>query len=156
MIFVQDQLMLGFFKIEVAVKRCIRGWLLPTYGPHNGLNAVASRQAGNEFDTWNAYCSACASKLELITNDVIDGHQGKPRSWCPSIRQRISNLLRSGHYDLTSIKCSNVLSKNNCEDWILISCDWLSSKSSSMHTVYAIFEDKVAGNYKIDESSCSC
>ena len=25
-----------------------------------------------------------------------------------------------------------------------------------MHTVYAIFEDKVAGNYKINESSCSC
>jgi len=120
------------------------------------LKAVAPRQAGNEFDTWNADCSAPVSKLEIITDNVIDGHLGKVRSCRPSIRQRISNLLRCGHYDLTSIKCRNVLSKNECEDCILICCDCLSSKSSSMHTVYAFFEDKVAGNYKIDESSRSC
>jgi len=150
-------------KIEEAVKRCIRvmkgqtrGRLLSTYGSHNGLKAVAPRQAVNEFDTWNADCSAPVSKLERITDDVIDGHLGKVRSCRPSIRQRISNLLRSGYYDLTSIKCRNVLSKNECEDCILICCDCLSSKSSLMHTVYAVFEDKVAGNYKIDESSCSC
>ena len=148
------------------MKRCIRvmkgqtkGRLLPTYGSHNGFKAVAPRQAGNEFDTWNslpACLGATAFKLEKITDDVIDGHLGKQRSCHPSIRQRISNLLRSGHYDLTSIKCRNVLSKNDCEDCILICCDCLSSKSSSINTVYALFEDKVAGKYKMDESSCSC
>jgi len=69
------------------VKRCTRvvkgqtrGRLLPTYGLHNGLKAVAPRQAGNEVDTWNADCSAPVSKLQRITDDVIDGHLGKVRS----------------------------------------------------------------------------
>ena len=46
-----------------------------------------------------------------------------------------------------------VLSSTPC---ILIRCKCLSSKSSVLHTTYAVFEDKTDGKYLVNESNCSC
>mmetsp|Transcript_22307 Transcript_22307/g.36684 ORF Transcript_22307/g.36684 Transcript_22307/m.36684 type:complete len:659 (+) Transcript_22307:219-2195(+) len=150
-------------KIEEAVMRCLRASkaqasqpLMPISGVYNGFKAIEPRQAGNEFDLWNEDCSTPMSKLEDVTDDVIDGHLGEVRLGRPSIRKRVKNLVEGGHYDLASIKCRNVSSKNDGKECILICCECLSSKSNTMHTVYAVFEDKDDGKYILDASSCSC
>ena len=73
----------------------------------------------------------------------------------PSIRHRVMNLYRCGHFHPKSIQCRNVESSNgmNC---VLVVCECLSSKTSVVHKVYAVFEDKPDGKYQIDLSSCSC
>lgn len=153
----------GRDKIEDAVGRCIRVNkrqsslpLRPVAGVHDGFKKIAARQADNEFDIWNHDCSTFASKLERIDDDVIDRLLGKSRKCRPSIRHRVANLVRGGHYDIASIKCRNVAIKSNGNKCVLICCDCLSSKSSTFHTVYAVFEDEEGGKYQLDASSCSC
>lgn len=74
----------------------------------------------------------------------------------PSIRVRVRNLFRGGHYDPKTIECRNVETKSDGTPCIMLMCKCLSSKSSVMHQVTAVFEDEPNGKYRVEESNCSC
>lgn len=151
-------------KIEATVVNCLRVEkqlsatpLKPIAGIYNGFKSIAPRPSDNgELDQWCEDCSPTLSMVEFITDDVIDGLLGKLRSNRPSIRRRVKNLVAGGHYDLTSLKRRDVVTRNDGKECVLICCSCLSSKSGTMHTVYAVFEDTPDGKYLIDASSCSC
>ena len=94
--------------------------------------------------------------FEPITDDVIDRHLGDQRLSRPSIRNRVKKLFDGGFYEIKSIKTRKMESKENGVPCILVCVNCLSSKTSVMHTVYAVFEDAPGGRYMLDLSSCSC
>lgn len=67
-------------------------------------------------------------------------------------------LLKSGHLDLATLEAMNV-SKYLVEgtQLIAIRCNCLSSERSVVHKVYAVFQDKMNGDYIHSPCSvCSC
>ena len=74
----------------------------------------------------------------------------------PSFRERVEHLFEGGHYDPKTITCRNVEIKCDGTPCIMFSCKCMSSKSSVMHAITAIFEDASEGRYRVDESNCSC
>lgn len=77
----------------------------------------------------------------------------------PSLHERVKKLVESGNYNIKSISCRNVESTDEGSlgtKCILFRFDCLSSRTSVIHQVYAVFEDKKDGKYMINLSSCSC
>ena len=74
----------------------------------------------------------------------------------PSIRVRVQRLFEGGHYDPKTITCRNVETKSDGTPCIMFSYKCMSSKSSVMYAITAIFEDATNGRYRVDESNCSC
>lgn len=130
--------------------------LQPITGTHKPYFKIKPRVAGNEYDNWNSEIFAVAKKLQPLTDDVIDGHIGELRRDRPSLRKRVDNLFCNGFYIPSSMKCRNVESKSDGSPCFLICCECLSSRTKTIHTVYAIFEDKPNGQYLLEHSSCSC
>lgn len=130
--------------------------LTPVAGKHDGLESLKMREVGTEYDSWSRNYLSVAKRLQQITDDVIDLHLGERRASRPSIRSRVKRLVGGGHYNPQSIKCRNTESKEDGTKTILMCCECLSSKTSVVHTVYAVFEDKPDGKYRRDLSSCSC
>lgn len=149
--------------IESEVENCIRVQkpqrlpaLQPIVGVYDAYKSIRTRKAQNQYDNWNRDYFSVASNQEFITDFAIDRYLGESRKSRPSIRQRVKNLFEGGHYDPKSIECRNVESKVDGSPCMLIRGKCLSSKSSVMHTVYAVFEDEPNGKYSVDLSSCSC
>lgn len=130
--------------------------LQPIAGSHDGFIRIKTRQGNNPYDNWNHEYFSIANKMEIITDDMIDELLGEKRHCRPSIRHRVDKLFSGGFYDPKSIKCRNVESKEDGTECILICCQCLSSKTSVIHTIYAVFEDKPGGQYLLELSSCSC
>jgi hypothetical protein len=150
-------------KIEFEVANCIRvnklerlPALQPVVGEHNAYRKIRSRSAQNEYDTWNRDYFSITAKVQFITDDARDIYLGETRKSRPSIRQRVANLFNGGHYDPKTMDCRNVETLTDGTPCVLIRCKCLSSKSSVLHTTYAVFEDKPDGKYLVDESNCSC
>lgn len=131
--------------------------LQPIIGTHDdGFMRIQTRVANNEYDNWNNNCFDVAKKLTHITDDLIDEYIGKLRCDRPALRQRVSNLVDGGFYDLQTLKCRNVETKEDGTECVLICCDCLSSKTKFMHCIYAVFKDRTDGEYLVSHSSCSC
>ena len=110
----------------------------------------------SSVDHWEIEYVSEAKQFELVTDDVIDRLLGEQRQARPSIRERVKKLIDGGFYEIKSIKLRKMEVKDNGAPCILICINCLSSKTSVMHTVYAVFEDKPNGRYLLDLSSCSC
>ena len=82
-----------------------------------------------------------AANLELISDDSINEYLGYRRMSRPSFRERVEHLFEGGHYDPKTITCRNVEIKCDGTPCIMFSCKCMSSKSSVMHAITAIFED---------------
>ena len=150
-------------QIEAEVQRCIDidkqvspSPLKPILGPYDCYEKIKMRVAGNSCDNWNHDYYRIACDLESITDDVIDRHLGAERSGRPSIRRRVQKLIDSGNYHCKSIKCRNVECKSEGTPCIMIYCECLSSKTNTLHTIYAVFDAGPAGRFRRDLSSCSC
>ena len=150
-------------QIESVTNHCLRvdkdpigPSLQPIAGVHDSFRMIAPRHADNEYDLPNEDYFSVASKLLPITDDSVDEYLGPTRMSRPSIRVRVGNLFRGGHYDPKTIKCRNVETKSDGTPCIMLMCKCLSSKSSVMHQVTAVFEDKPNGKYRVEESNCSC
>ena len=151
-------------RIEKCVDNCLHlekeitsPPLRPIAGLHDGLRKIISRQAGNEYDTPSRNYFFIAANLKLITDDGIDEYLGDIRMNCPSIRERVGRLFEGGHYDPKTITCRNdVETKSDGTPCIMFPYKCMSSKSSVMYAITAIFEDATNGRYRVDESNCSC
>lgn len=150
-------------EVESVVRSCLRIHkpiqsppLQPIASQHDGFIAIKIRADDNEYDNWSRNYSELAMKLKGICDDYIDNLLGEKRKDRPSIRKRVQLLVNGGFYDPKTIKCRNVESKADGTKCVLLCCDCLSSKTSVVHTVYAVFEDRKDGVYLLDLSSCSC
>ena len=132
--------------------------LQPIVGQHDGYFGIRPRSLPGDasVDHWQTDYVAEAKRCELVTDDVIDRLLGEKRRSRPSIRERVKKLIIGGFYEIQSIKLRKMEIKDNGAPCILFCVNCLSSKTSVMHTVYAVFEDKPGGCYKLDLSSCSC
>ena len=74
----------------------------------------------------------------------------------PSIREQVERLFEGGHYDPKTITCRIAETKSDGTPCIMFSCKCMSSKSSVMYAITAIFEDATDGRYRLDVSKCSC
>ncbi len=133
--------------------------LKPIVGQHDGYFAIRPRTSATgapEEDHWQMQFVDQMKLLEGITDDVIDRYLGEKRRSRPSIRNRVKKLIDGGFYDIKSIKSRKMEKKVDGTPCILLCINCLSSKTSVMHTVYSVFEDKPDGRYILDVSSCSC
>ena len=73
--------------------------LQPVEGAHNGFSSICARTAGNEFNVWCRKYLIVAKNVQPVSNDIIDRLLGPIRKTRPSIRRRVANLARGGHYD---------------------------------------------------------
>ena len=139
------------------VKKKIRPTQLqPIMGSHNAFSSLQPRVADNKYDNWCPDYLEVLKRVEKVNEDIIDRHLGKRRQSRPSIRQRVQVLVTGGHLEPKTIKYRNVASSADGSPHILITCDCLSSTTSVMHTLHAVFEEKSSGEYVVDLSSCSC
>ena len=130
--------------------------LQPIMGPHNASSSIQPRVADNKYDNWCRDYLEVLKRVEKVNDDMIDRHLGDRRHSRPSIRKRVQVLVTGGHFEPKTIKCRNVESSADGSPHILVTCDCLSSTTSVMHTLYAVFEDKGSREYVVDLSSCSC
>ena len=150
-------------QLESLTENCLRVQkpiidcpLEPIAGLHDAYRQITSRHAGNAYDTPNNDYFSIVAKLKPVTDDDIDEYLGDMRMCRTSIRVRVKLLFEGGHYDPKTIKCRNVEAKIDGTPCIMISCKCMSSKSSVMHSIAAIFEDTEEGKYRVEESNCSC
>jgi len=150
------------FELESLVRSCLdkdkpvqANVLKPIVGIHDGFHKIQMRLAGNDLDTPSQKYVALMKKFELISDDVIDRELGN-RQGKPCIRSRVKKLINSGNFHASSIRCRNVQCKETSIPCILCTIECLSSKTSVIHTIYAVFEDKDGGRFMRDLSSCSC
>jgi hypothetical protein len=141
----------GYFRCIIEV--CIQKRERERGTPYKGLRP---RVANNEYNNPNRDYFYVASNLQLFDDSAIDKHLGPVRMSRPSIRVCVKNLFLGGHYDPRTITCRNVEAKDDGAPCVVMSCKCMSSKSSVLHTVYAVFEDKPNGDYLKELSSCSC
>ena len=133
--------------------------LKPIAGQHDGYFAIRPRTSlddDEEEGHWTSQFVSVFKSFERITDDAIDRHLGAQRQMRPSIRNRVKKLIEGGFYEAKSIKLRRMEAKEDGMPCVLACINCLSSKTSVMHTVYAVFEDKPGGSYKVDLSSCSC
>ena len=131
--------------------------LLPIVGQHDGYFAIRPRSGvSSEENNWSTIYVDTVKRCEPISDAVVDGLLGEKRRVCPSIRCWVKLLVTGGFYKPKSIKWKKDDSTKDGTPCVLFCINCLSSKTSVLHTVYAVFKDKLDGKYMLDLSSCSC
>ena len=150
-------------ELEELARKCIdqdkpvqANVLKPIVGVHDGFEKIKLRLVENERDSPSPKYVEILKSMERISNEVIDRNLGAEREGRPSIRRRVAKLIKSGNYNPKSIRCRNVACRETGVPCILFTVECLSSKTSVIHTVYAVFEDREGGKFMRDLSSCSC
>ena len=148
--------------IEETVRECLRvnkgisdSPLTPIAGAFDGFAYIRNRSAGNEYDTWSRNYLPKVQMLEKMTDATVKEKIGI-RYDRHSIHERVLRLVQGGNYDVKSIQCRNVETIDSKEQCILLRLDCLSSKKTTIHQLYAVFEDKPGGTFLMDLSVCSC